>query len=859
MKRLATTFCGLNIRSPTIVGSAAITRSPEMMERAEQMGAGAVIAKGFSDIPTMRRSPSPRYTLIRRSAGPVVADTFYSYEQASEFGPHEYAEMLAEAKRRLSIPVIANVDCQELDSWLENVAIIAESGCDAIELNVSCPHGSIAFSGRDVEARIVEVAREVRKIVRQPLIVKLTPQLTSPANMVAALQDTGIQAVTLFNRFLGLEVDINQARPIMHGSFGGHGGLWAHNFVLRWVAAIAPQTSLEISASGGTTDARDALALILAGAQTVQVCSAIYLRGWQVVRQINAELEQLLDRVGAETINDVRGRLHGRILGMEQVDRRRRFVAKINTAGIAPCRARCPLHEDVQGYVNLIAEEKFEQALELIVRNHPFPGVLGRCCHHPCEADCSRGQVDDPISIRELKRVAADLGERLWPVRIEPATRRDGRVAVIGAGPAGLTAAYHLALRGWRVTVFDQADQPGGMLRYGIPAYRLPRDVLDRDIARVWDAGAEFVPNTALGRDLTVDDLRAQGFRAIIVACGATISRRMGIKGEDLPAVIDGLDFLRRYNTGQRPSLGSHVAVVGGGDVAIDAARVARRLGAGVTIVYRRRIEDMPARPEELRQALDEGVRIAAQLQPVALADAGGQIELTCARTQPGPPGPDGRASFTVIEGETDRMRVDKVIVAVGQRVDDEALSTAGLGDLLSDGRIGADPVTGRTAAADIFACGDVVTGPGPLVEAVAAGKRVAIAADAFLRGEAIEASAFDLPLPTVAADDAIAAAGGPDMVLTRRQEPRERRASERLLGDAEVNLGLTPTRAVAEAQRCLACGRCGRCQDCLRICPWGAISYGDTIHVDPDLCDGCGLCALICQQRAIEMAPREA
>jgi len=854
---LTTYFCGLKLASPLIVSSAGITRSAEMMARAQQVGAGAVIAKGFSDVPTMRRSPSPRYALLHREAGPLAADTFYSYEQASEHDAEAYAELLAEAKRQTDLPVLANVDCQTVESFVENTRVIAQSGCDALELNVSCPHGSIAFSGQQVEERIVEVAREVRGVVSQPLIIKLTPQLTNPTNLVAALAETGIQGVTLFNRFLGLQVDLEAGRPIMHGGFAGHGGLWMHNFVLRWVADVSAKTPLQISASGGTGSGQDAAALLLAGAATVQLCSIIYLEGWQAVRRIRAELEAIMDRLGAASLDDLRGKLHGQILGLEEVDRRKFFVAEIQTRGIAPCRAECPVHEDVQGYVNLVAEGKYEQALALIVANHPFAHTLGRCCHHPCETACARGEVDEPISIRELKRAAAEQGEAYGPVRVPRAPQREEKIAIIGAGPAGLTAAYRLGLLGYAVTVFDRLDRPGGMLVAGIPAYRLPRQALEADLQRVWDAGVELRSGVELGRDFTLDDL-LEDHRAVIIACGAHKQRRLNIPGEDLDGVVEGIALLRAYNLGlDLPQLGRRVAIIGGGDVAVDAARVARRLGAEVLLLYRRRREDMPARDQDLAEALEEGVELVEQVQPIEIARKDdGSLQVLAAATAATAPGRDGRAGFEVLEDERALFDVDSVVVAIGQELDNSWLDRAGASDLLADGRLAADPVTGTTQRPGVFACGDAVTGPRPLVEAVAAGKRAALAVDAWLRGEDPNLPRDELPLPRVEPADAVQAAGGEDLLLTRRQRTVHRPVPERLAGDIEVNLGLRRHHVQPEAARCLACGGCGACGDCMRACPYLAIERRGKMEVDPDKCDGCGLCALLCAQGAIEMKP---
>ncbi|MGM0491867.1 MAG: hypothetical protein ACQER1_02915, partial [Armatimonadota bacterium] len=432
MPILTTQFAGLELPSPIIAGSAAITKDLDQMRRAEDAGAGAVIMKGFSDIEAMRISPAPRYRLIEHELADRDAFTFYSYEQASHFDAHRYADELASTVEALSIPVIANVDCQTLESWLANTAIIADAGPSAMEINVSCPHGSIAFSGEDVERRILEVVEGVRAEVDLPLIVKLTPQLTSPPAFVKAIEEIGVEAITMFNRFTGLDVDVESGRPVMHGGYAGHGGPWARNFVLRWVNTVSPQTDLEISASGGVSEAEHALAYIMAGAQTVQVCTGIYLEGFEIITRLNKQIEEFLEARGTATIEDLRGVMTERITPLEEVDRSHDIVAEIQPRGTPPCRWECPINEDAQGYLNLIAEGKYDHALRLIKQNHPFPGVLGRCCHHPCETVCTRGEVDDPISIAGMKRFAADHGGRYLPETPEPAPRQPERVAIVG-------------------------------------------------------------------------------------------------------------------------------------------------------------------------------------------------------------------------------------------------------------------------------------------------------------------------------------------------------------------------------------------------------------------------------------------
>lgn len=853
---LKTQFLGFELRTPIIAGSAAITRNVALMRRAEDAGAGAVIMKGFSDIAEMRVSPAPRYRIIDHEMADRDSFTFYSYEQASHLDAHEYAEEIANAVEALSIPVIANIDCQSVESWVENTCIIAEAEPDAIEINVSCPHGSIAFSGQDVERRILEVVEAVREHVDLPLLVKLTPQLTSPPSFVAAVEEIGAEGVTLFNRFTGLEVDAQTGLPVMHGGYAGHGGPWAHNFVLRWVNTISPQTKLEISASGGVSEPEHALAYIMAGANTVQVCTGIYLDGYDIITRLNRQLEEALERREVESLDELRGWLTDRIVPLEKVDRRHLVVAEIQPRGTAPCRWECPLNEDVQGYLNLIAEGRYDHALRLIKENHPFPGVLGRCCHHPCEGACTRDEVDDTISIASMKRFAADHGGRYLPETPEPAPSRDERVAVIGAGPGGLTAAYRLALMGYPVTVFEKQPRPGGMLAVGIPEYRLPRAVLDHEIAEIESLGVEIRTGISVGEDLSIDDLREEGYAAILLAVGGHRQRSLGIPGEELEGVIEGVALLRDHALGESVDLGERVIVIGGGDVAVDGARVAVRLTDSVTIAYRRRREDMPGRPEEVAEALEEGVDLTEQLQPVEIVGEGKRVVgVRCVRTRATEPDADGRVGFEEVEGSEEIIDCDTVIVAIGQLPEIDWLDELGVEGLCEEDCIAADEQSGATCVLDIFACGDCVTGPGPLVEAMAAGKRAAFSIDAYLSGEEIERAepALEPVEPAEVIEDS------DPIILTRRQRMPERPVEDRVSDFEEVALGFDEDVAVAEAIRCMDCGRCSNCGDCVRVCPWVAISrIDDVTQVDPELCDSCGLCHLICPQDAIEMVPRD-
>lgn len=476
---------------------------------------------------------------------------------------------------------------------------------------------------------------------------------------------------------------------------------------------------------------------------------------------------------------------------------------------IAPCQQACPAGIDVPRYVRHVRHGQFAAALDVIRDRIPFPLVCGYACYHPCEERCARSQFDTPVAIRLLKRVAAEQGAAAIAPRVARApTGR--RVAIVGAGPCGLTAGWFLTLFGHTVTVLEAMDRPGGMLRYGIPAYRLPDTVLDADVDAIAAAGVEIRTGARVG---SAQDLLAQGFDAVLVAAGAWRGSRLGIPGEDGARVLDGLSFLAAVNAGNPPALqGQRVVVIGGGNTAIDAARVSRRLGAEVVQAYRRTRKDMPAHDEEVAAALAEGVVFAFHTAPARIE--GGQ--LVCVRTSAGEADASGRRRAQVVAGSEHDLPADCIIVAIGQQVESPGLAT---GD---EGTIAHEPGTLGTDIPGIFVGGDAASGPASVIDAIAHGQRAAASIDRFLGG-AGDIAAFDLP-PSVTKP------GEPAPRGSLRAEPAMLSPADRLRGFGLVEDCCNVGAATAEAGRCLSCD----------------LRFFD-VRVDPTLCKGCSYCDEVC------------
>ncbi|MBI2898388.1 MAG: hydrogenase iron-sulfur subunit [Deltaproteobacteria bacterium] len=469
----------------------------------------------------------------------------------------------------------------------------------------------------------------------------------------------------------------------------------------------------------------------------------------------------------------------------------------------SPCQLACPLGTEAWRYVAHIARGEYEEAYRAIREPNPFPSVCARVCDHECERRCRLAVTGgDPVAIRVLKRFVTDTIDPGVYTPPRPASPRPQKVAVVGAGPAGLTAAHHLSLRGYRVTVFDASEKPGGMLRLGIPAYRLPRDVLDREIAALIDENITLRMGVRLGKEITVDGLFDDGFSAVFLSMGAMKSQPLRVLGEDASGVHHSLHFLAELNLRGRSLARGKVGVIGGGNSAIDAARIARRQEGveRVTIVYRRTREEMPAFSDEIDAAIEEGVILETLLSPMRIETDGGALSgLECVRNELGAPDDSGRRRPVPIAGSEHVLPLDTLIVAVGEKPEIEEVERAGI-EVTKWGSVAVDQRTLATSRKGLFAGGDVVTGPNTVVDAIAAGKRAAVTIDRYLSGEALRQPG-EAARPARYVEPAPGRQAGAERLAVPHVPAAERRSTF-----AEVEHVVTEETAQREARRCLRC-----------------------------------------------------
>jgi NADPH-dependent glutamate synthase beta subunit-like oxidoreductase len=498
--------------------------------------------------------------------------------------------------------------------------------------------------------------------------------------------------------------------------------------------------------------------------------------------------------------------------------------------GTSPCKAECPAHIDVQGYVSLAAKGKFQRALELIKEASPFPSICGRICPHPCESACNRGGIDDPVANHAIERFVADLDlnttKRYMPKIKE---KKKDEVAIIGSGPAGLSCAYYLAQEGYQVTIFEKDTEPGGMLTAGIPSYRLPREVVNAEIQLIRDMDVTMKTGVEIGKDTTIAQLRKEGFKAFFTAIGMQECLRLGIEGEDLDGVYGGLDYLRKINRGESVTLGKDVAVIGGGNTAMDAARSARRTGAeNAFILYRRSLEEMPANAEEIKECQEEGISIKTLAQPLRFIGENGRVKaIECIKMKLTEPDESGRPKPEPVPDSVFTMEVDAVINALGQEADWACLTPECACTLTDWGTMNVDPLTLQSDDPDIFAGGDAARGSRTVIEAIADGKQAAISIDRFILGRDLRLGR-DQVFPTIT-DPQKEVYNKIDRVQMPCLDPQAR-----IKSFDEVQKGLTEEMVLEEAKRCISCGTC-----CVQACPYDVMQFNhDTLKaVKCDLC----------------------
>lgn len=483
-------------------------------------------------------------------------------------------------------------------------------------------------------------------------------------------------------------------------------------------------------------------------------------------------------------------------------------------SGTAPCKTACPAHIAVQGYIKLAAQGRYTDALELIKKENPFPAICGRICNRRCEDECTRGSIDNAVAIDEIKKFIADKeldkATRFVPRKLFDYSNK--KIAVIGAGPAGMACAYYLACDNYSVTVFDKNAQPGGMLRYGIPSFRLEKDVLDAEIEVLKELGVEFKCGVEIGKDITIQQLREQGYEAFYLGIGAQKSASLKISGEELEGVFGGVDFLRQVNAGKKPTIGKKVVVIGGGNVAMDVARAAIRLGAEVTVAYRRKESDMPADPAELAEAKEEGVKFLFEHKPIEIMGAGGKV--------------------SALKCDAGEIKCTAVIAAIGQSIDWGKLDIGQL-ETNEKGLAIADSFTYQTAQPDIFVGGDVMTGPKFAIDAIAAGKQGAISIHRFVQeGQSLTLGRDLLAYKALDKENVDFDSIRECYDNTPRQAPE--RVNVAKFKDSRKTF--TEEQLKKETARCLGCG---------------------ASVVDPNKCLGCGVCTTRCKFDAIKLKKR--
>lgn len=836
------TIGGVTFKNPFYVASGPTTKNVRQLQRIEETGwAGASIKLSIDPAPYINRKP--RYGVFAESnALAFTAEKRLTFEEG--------LELIRDAKKVLKeLKLMANITYagdQGVDGWVNMAKKFEEAGADIIELNMCCPNmsynveltsGGTACQSKQTGASMgqqadipSQIVRDIKANTKIPLFVKLTAEGGQISHVAKALYDAGADAVGSAGSRLGIPpIDVDHpGKAVYHLqdeiSMSCYGSSWIKPLALRDTYEIRKVCGNEpfIMATGGIVNWKDAVETILCGGNLLGICSETLISGYDIVQPMIEGLKHYMDKHGYNSLDDFRSLLVPQVKTANDLTLYGGY-AKITKPNLsAPCKVACPHHVPAQAYIQKVAKGQFRDAFDLITSKTPLQSICGLVCSHPCEDACIRGINGKPLEIRAIKHFVLEYGKAQgWKPNIVCETDNGHKVAVIGSGPAGLSCASELKKAGYSVTVFEREEQLGGMLRYGIPKFRLSDDSIDNELAAIRELGVEFKTGIEFGKHITADTLLKSGYKAIFIGTGTHVDNKLNVDGEDLNGVISASNLLKAASTGESIHIGNTIVVFGNNFAAIDAARTCVRLGASnVYLAYKNVPTRISALTDGIKETEAEGVKIIDHVDIKQIQGRSGNVL---------------GIEFANKYGLTMQLPCDSVVLAIGTQAQSGIIK-----DLtLVNGFIKVASKTGATDIEGVFAGGDVIRS-GNIISAIAEGKKAAVSMDNYIRGDAATLEYTENTIP-VKVDDVLKRVG------YFKDKDKTKFAPNKVLTEIE---------AITEASRCLNCG-CGEgCQLCKTICTDFApyIPAVDTLTIEKDACVACGMCYNRCPNKNIEM-----
>ena len=867
------TIKNVHFRNPFFIASGPTTRNLKQLIRAEECGwGGASIKLTIGPEPYINREP--RY-------GWFADQGIFAFTAEKRLTPDQGLKLVEEARENTSeLVIMANItyageeDAKE--GWGGLARQFEDAGAHIIELNMCCPNMSYnvelssksdiqgpktgASLGQNAEA-VSQITQAVIESVSIPVFVKLTPEGGKIADVAQACFNAGADAVGgTGNRLAIPPFDIyNPTQSPFHLqkelSLSCFAGKIIKPLALRDVYETRKLVGSDpiITGAGGIRNYSDVIQMAFMGANLFGICTETIITGFDIVRDMISGIKSYFNETGYSSLDEIRGSIVHELQSAKTVTLSKGHAQIKDRSLSAPCVVACPNHVPAQGYAQAVAKKDFRKAFDLITSSAPLQSVCGYACNHPCESACIRGNLDEAIRIKEIKRFVLEYGRKQgWIPELHRSSKNGQKIAVIGSGPGGLSAAFYLQLAGYDVTIFEKEDEAGGLLRYGIPRYRLPVEILDYELTMLERLGVQIKTSQFLSVEHSTSQLKHEGYQAIILGVGASESIPIPVTAGVNSGYYTAVDFLKKIQFGESPEIGKCVAVVGGGFSAVDAARTCIRLGSEeVYILYRRTKEEMPANPEEIAEAEEEGVKIMYLVSTKeVLANEEKAHGIRLVNHVLGERDSSQRRRPEEVQGTEFILKIDTLIAALGQTVG--ALNDPALQKISRNGKIQTDPVTLLTPIDDVYAVGDAALGASDIISAIASGKRAAAAVDRQLSGDSATIR-FDPELNTVQTDAILESKGNAKRESSIRNVIAV--AEKRKKNFDIYSRPFTVSEAVAESSRCLNCG-CGEgCFLCIDLCNSFAITSRDgKPKIEKEDCVGCGICAWRCPNKNVEM-----